>query len=158
MSWETTLGTEIERDFWSKVKIGPGCWEWQGTGMGAGYGQFCRKPLRMGSHRVAWTLVFGECETGKDVCHHCDNRRCVRPSHLFVGSRKENMADAVAKGRHAFGERGGGARFTADQIKEVRQLHREGISRSALAKQFGCSYFHVRDIVLRRRWKHVEDE
>jgi hypothetical protein len=86
--------------FMLKVRVGPGCWEWQGTRMHNGYGQVGRgKPFgRLPAHRWAFYLAHGRMPEG-DACHSCDNRLCVRPSHIFEGTRSDNMRDAARKGR-----------------------------------------------------------
>lgn len=84
--------------FWSKVHITEdGCWEWTGCLFKKGYGCFGKNSY---AHRVAWILIHGsEIPAGKQICHSCDNRKCVRVSHLFLGSAKDNTQDMIAKGR-----------------------------------------------------------
>lgn len=87
--------------FWSKVLFycGPkDCWEWQGSVNDNGYGGFYYKGRRVKAHRVSWELSHNA-SPGTNVLHECDNPRCVRPSHLFLGSIMDNQRDMIAKGR-----------------------------------------------------------
>lgn len=88
----------IER-FWSKVEKGPDCWDWQASLMQRGYGQFTVRGVPFRAHRFSWTISNGHPPDGMMVCHSCDNRRCVRPSHLFLGSALDNHDDMAGKGR-----------------------------------------------------------
>ncbi len=83
---------------------GDACWQWTGGCNSHGYGSI-RDGARgvMGAHKVAWELERGPVPDGLQVCHHCDNRRCVRVSHMFLGTIQDNMADRNAKGRQARG-------------------------------------------------------
>lgn len=86
--------------FWHKALVGDGCWEWQASTYGIGYGQFHRDGVMTPAHRMAWQLTHGSIPDGMVVCHRCDNPPCVRPDHLFLGTNKDNSRDMVAKGRH----------------------------------------------------------
>lgn len=97
----------LEERFWSKVEKGDGCWEWAACKNSTGYGRFRVNGHTEFAHRVSWTLAHGPIPDGLFVCHHCDNPSCVRSDHLFIGSHKDNLRDAVKKGRTATGDRNG---------------------------------------------------
>jgi hypothetical protein len=102
------LTRPIEDRFWERVEKADGCWNWTGC-VRKGYGSLGRGPHGTGSistHVFSWTLHFGA-PNGLCVLHRCDNRRCVRPDHLFLGTLADNIADMVSKGRQARGERNG---------------------------------------------------
>ena len=85
-------------------KLGPNdCWLWQSTTNANGYGLIAvgrKGEGQLLAHRVAWELTYGNIPEGMLVCHHCDNPRCVRPEHLFLGTHADNTHDMMLKGRH----------------------------------------------------------
>ena len=90
----------IPERFWAKVAKGDACWEWRGTKSTRGYGRFYYRGRVVQAHRLAWELTKGQTfPEGMDACHHCDNRGCVRPDHIFPGTPSMNALDAEAKGR-----------------------------------------------------------
>ena len=88
-----------EGHFWSLVNKTPGCWEWIGRFGNAGYGQVKRNGKNKGAHRISYELTHGAIPAGLCVLHRCDNRKCVRPDHLFLGTKRDNTRDMIQKGR-----------------------------------------------------------
>ncbi len=154
--------------FWKKVDRSGDCWLWTACCYSTGYGQFFVEGRHQLAHRLSYEWTFGSVPEGECVLHHCDNRRCVRPEHLFLGSRTDNAADKVAKGRHrgyqspkARGARNHSAKLTDSQVLEIRR--RYGIQEASsiqLAEEYGVSDVAVRNILHRRTWRHlpVSDE
>jgi hypothetical protein len=88
--------------FWAKVQKSDGCWLWTAAARKNGYGIFAERRPRSrtySAHRLSYELTFGPISSGLSVLHRCDNRRCVRPDHLFLGTARENTQDMIAKGR-----------------------------------------------------------
>jgi len=77
-----------------------GCWEWEGATLPLGYGIFRYKGKNWLSHRFSYLLYKGEIPEDMCVCHSCDNKKCIAPQHLWLGTYKDNMQDMVKKGRH----------------------------------------------------------
>lgn len=146
----------LETRFWSKVdKRGPDeCWEWTGTiGSRWGYGFLFSEGRSRPAHRVSWKLHNGPIPDGMFICHHCDNRPCVNPKHLFLGSAADNAADMAAKGRcrsrGVGGEASGNAKLTAEQVVAIRA---ELGPHAAIAKRYGVSRPSISNIKSGRTW------
>lgn len=98
--WDFALNHYYVTRFWLRVEDNPGgCWNWTSTMKPNGYGHYSTHPDQWLAHRFAYTATYGPIPDGLFVCHTCDNRRCVRPAHLFLGTHDDNMRDMVAKKR-----------------------------------------------------------
>lgn len=150
--------------FWSKVNIAAAteCWLWGGSMKSNGYGRIKIHYRETLAHRLAYELAHGDCPPNFCVCHSCDNPRCCNPSHLFLGTQADNMADMIAKGRSRTpvgtadtkGGKNGFAKLTLAQVIEIRSFQGK-ISHSDLAKKFGVGRSTVGAIQSRQRWQHV---
>ena len=116
------------------------CWEWIGAGKGNGYGHVKTEEGPMPAHRYAHKLFIGDVPSGTDVCHTCDNRSCVNPDHLFVGTRKDNMEDCRSKGRTDGGNR---KHLREAQVQEIRRRICAGHSPRKIATQMDVNYHTV---------------
>jgi hypothetical protein len=140
--------------FWSKVRKTDDCWLWVGGKTKAGYGAIGTGPRKVElSHRLSWIWHRGTIPDGAYVLHRCDNRACVNPAHLFLGSHVENIADCVAKGRHAHGNGNGNAKLTPDLVDELRALRKEGRSYKWLAHYAGVSHTTARKAIVGQTWR-----
>ena len=150
--------TKIIKDkFFNFFTIAPDqCWNWQGDMYPQGYGRFA---LPAGSHirahRLSWIIHNGKIPDGLLVCHHCDNRRCVNPKHLFVGTAKDNYLDARSKGRHSHGENHGSAKLTNDEVRAVRALIKCNIPIRAIGRLLCVDAATIRRIRDGKGWIHI---
>lgn len=146
---------ELARRFWVKVDIGnkDACWNWRAGTFDGRYGAFGPTPGKaVGAHRVSWELTNGPIPDGLVVCHKCDNRLCVNPDHLFLGTSKQNSQDMVAKARQNKGEDRYCAKLTTAQVSAIRLDPRP---QRAIAQDYGVSQTLVQYVKSRRNWKHV---
>lgn len=160
-----------KKRFWDKVDMSLkdlGCWDWTAGLFSNGYGQFRKGNLKLKAHRVAYMITFGSIPSGKLVCHHCDNKRCVNPSHLFIGTHKDNAQDREKKGRHPhkgvqrFGVKNSAAKIDPTIVKFIRRCVRSGNS-YLITQRVVIAYYDVKisksqiaNIVHRRSWSNVK--
>lgn len=173
-----SLRGSIEERFWRYVIRGADneCWNWTGAAISLKSGR--RGVLATGTskfdyaYRISWKIHRGEIPDGLFVCHHCDNPLCVNPSHLFIGTAKDNTQDMIRKGRRyyssgrdfkaqahrkaveqrrAAGHRGRST-LTKGQVEEIRKLRKEGWKLLALGARFGVSEGNICRIVSGSTW------
>lgn len=134
------------------IKIENSCWGWKGSvdSYGKGYGRMnFRKGLK--AHRASWMIHNGPIPDGLRVLHKCDNRICTNPEHLFLGTLKENSADAAIKGRVR-------KKLSKEQVTEIRRLLSLGIEGKKIAEQFNVSKTSIYAIKNHKSWNHFKEE
>jgi hypothetical protein len=157
----------LEERFWSKLTKTDGCWEWAGYIDEDGYGIFKINGNPLRAHRISYLLLVGPIPPGLLVCHKCDNRKCVNPDHLFLGTHLDNSIDCIKKGRRAkhpkqparpncCGEKIPSHKLTNNQVIEIRSLLEVTPVRK-LARMYHVAPITIRDIKLNRSWKHLID-
>ncbi len=169
--------SERAERFWSRVDVRSKdeCWNWLGHILThSGYGQYHNGTKKMLAHRMSWELTFGPIPNGPGyhgfcVCHSCDNKPCVNPTHLFLGTQLDNMRDCKAKGRKAqgdkhwtrlypgsnCGEANGRAKLNEQSVKAIRLRTAAGETRSSLSRVYGVSRQVILCVVSGRNWAHV---
>lgn len=147
---------EVAR-FWNAVDMSGDCWTWCGSTTPAGYGWMWIDGKNTMAHRIAWELFEGRPDPELMVCHRCDNRICVRPDHLFLGTAADNNADRDAKGRAAIGERSGNSRLRSDQVYAIRAMRDRGVSTPVIARLFQIPPGHAWMIGARKSWSHLPE-
>lgn len=142
----------------AKLNLQPNkCWVWRHKSLREGYGQVrFGRSQNFSVHRVSYTLFKGRIDKGKSVLHICDNRRCFNPNHLFLGTQKDNIHDAIKKGRNTRGEKQWSAKITGKEVKEIREIASCGAPHREIAKAFGLSQANVSRIVSKKLWKHIK--
>jgi hypothetical protein len=153
------MKTELDH-FEAKYQPEPnsGCWLWLGTTTTHGYGRFCYGKRVDRAPRAAMRLLKGIEPGAFEVCHTCDNRACVNPDHLFLGTSADNHADMAKKkrgrkpGTGQRGEQHFRARLTAELVREIRS---SGEGASALARRLGIPRPTVDHALSGRTWKHI---
>lgn len=144
-----------EQRFWAKVDKTDGCWLWTASTTAKGYGQLQVRPGVMSSaHRYSYTIHNGVIPDGLHILHTCDNPRCVRPDHLFLGTNKDNSRDMVAKGRcnPPKGVRASNAQLTDALVRLIRV---SPLSARELAETLDVTTTAIYLVRNRTNWKHI---
>ena len=133
-----------------------GCWEWAGCKDGCGYGRINRDGKLVRLHRAAWEKENGDIPEGMCICHHCDNPSCINPSHLFIGTQKDNMRDRARKGRYNnAGEDNNSAILKTSDVLVIRERIKKGDTCYSIGREYGVTGEAILAIKHHRTWKHV---
>jgi len=149
---------KIKNRLFKRVKLDKttGCWEWTGCLNSSGYGNLrvCQKTITVS--RLSWEIHRGPIPPDLYVCHKCDNRKCVNPEHLFLGTFQTNIADMKKKNRQAKGECKKSAKLKEHEVIEIIEIYATGkYTQAVLAKQYRVSEKTISAIVTGRKWKYL---
>ena len=143
--------TSVSDRLLSRIEIQDnGCWIYTGGLNGRGYGNIWHNGRTRSAHVVSYEVHTGPVPEGMQVCHTCDNKPCINPDHLFVGTAQDNIDDMIIKGRNNFKGR---ALLTQGQVSEIRRLLIETCrSQQNIADQFEVSRSTIAAIKSGRNW------
>ena len=153
----TLRAKPVDEAFFSYVKKTSSCWLWEGGIFSqTGYGAAHTHRKTVSAHRLSWELHNGTIPAGLFVCHSCDIKQCVNPSHLFLGTYRDNINDMVAKGRSLLGERHPSSKLSNQSVVEIRQLKQStDITFRELAQRFIVNQGTIKRIVYKKAWRHI---
>jgi hypothetical protein len=152
------LSISITERFWRHVYKTTGCWFWTGAKGSNGYGYIEHEGRLTGAHRVSYELHSGKIQPGLQIRHDCDTPLCVNPSHMRLGTARDNAQDKIARGRmpdmeppHYFGERHPNCKLSSTDIAEIKRLRGEGWSYMQLAGRHFVTKQQIANIVKGRQ-------
>lgn len=158
-NWRTHA--PLNERFFRKVDKTETCWIWRGNTNPNGYGAIQeggKGSKKILAHRLSYRLHKGDIPVGMVVMHSCDNPACVNPSHLSIGTYKDNTHDMIAKGRKRVvapkGVGNGKAKLNDDLVRYIKQNHKK--SHAALARELNVGTTTVRGVRSGRTWSHVK--
>lgn len=150
--------TKIDNNFFlDRICIdNNGCWNWKKYINKGGYGVINIMGSNYSSHRVSYVLYINDIVDDICVCHKCDNRKCINPNHLFLGTYQDNISDMIGKGRRkdTKHENNGRALLTKDDVINIRLNYKPRIiTAKILAKKYNVSEYTIRAIIYNKIWK-----
>lgn len=150
----------LQDSFWERATKTDTCWVWTGPPNKYGYGSVYYKGTHYKAHRIAYALHFGSVTKDMLVRHTCDNRLCVNPKHLVLGSHLDNAQDRERRGRNGApkGSASHLTKLTEKDVLVIRWLKKQNISLVSIAKLYHVSKGCIWGIVNHRTWKHVPEE
>jgi hypothetical protein len=153
------------KKFWDKVNKSSsnGCWEWTASTNGRGYGRFNsgkENGFRLvGAHRLSYIIKYGPISDEICVLHKCDNRKCVNPDHLFLGTHADNALDKASKGRVVSnpnrGSKSNFAKLKENQVRQIKNKYRQGVYQKDIAAEYGITQSAVSLIIRGKNWAHL---
>jgi hypothetical protein len=141
----------------SCIKKENDCWIWQKSCFVDGYGQTSLKGKKVRAHRLSYFLFKGINPGKLYVCHTCDNRKCINPDHLWLGTAKKNTQDSIIKGRSVLlkGEKSYSSKLTEKEVKEIKELLKNGMYQRNIAKIYKVHQANICAINRKKIWSHI---
>lgn len=143
------------------IKDKNSCWEWGGTLDSNGYGVFSIKHILIKAHRFSYLSWHGNIDKSLQICHSCDNPRCVNPTHLWQGTQAENNKDRHSKNRtktgHIYGSENKMSKLKEDDVLWIIENYNPKYwSTRKIAHKFSVSQTSIRNILSGKSWRWIK--
>ncbi|PCJ39145.1 MAG: hypothetical protein COA71_14610 [SAR86 cluster bacterium] len=150
----------LQERFEDKIELIPfsTCHWWIGVEGARGYGVVKVQGEQVSTHRFAYELYKGPIPKDLCVLHHCDNKLCCNPQHLFLGTIADNNRDKCEKDRQTKGEENGDAKLTTEEVLEIRSLRSKGYTCQSIGDMYDICRQHVSSICRKKAWKHLKNK